>query len=164
MLTREAIESNLEPLGLTLPRSHPVPRGLYSAVRVDSGVAWTSALGPLAIDGSGTFAFRGEIGSDLTEQAGREAAALTALHLIASLDQKPGLNRVVRLLDLVAYVRANDEFERHPYVADGASEVLLAAFGDEVGSHARTVVGVLSLPFAVPFVAALRASLNEVMP
>lgn len=164
MLTRETIERNLEPLGLRLPRSHPEPRGLYSAVRVDADLAWTSALGPLSIDGSGTFAFRGEIGSDLTEQAGREAAAITALHLIASLDQTPGLSRVVRLLDLVAYVRANEEFERHPYVADGASEVLLAAFGDEVGSHARTVVGVRSLPFAVPFVASLRARLGDITP
>ena len=139
----------------------PEPRGLYRTVRVDLGVAWTSALGPLAIDGSGQFAYIGEVGTDLTEQAGREAASITALNLIAALAQTPGLDQVVRILDLVTYVRASDDFERHPYIADGASEVLLAAFGEEVGGHARTVIGVRSLPFAVPVVAALRARLRE---
>jgi enamine deaminase RidA (YjgF/YER057c/UK114 family) len=160
MLSRELIESNLQPLGLKLPSNPPAPLGLYKPVRVDGDIAWTSALGPLAIDGTG-FSHKGEIGTDLSEQDGRAAARVTALNLIAALDREPGLAAVLRILELVAYVRSAADFEGHPKVADGASEVILAAFGEEVGAHARTVVGVRSLPFALPFIASLRVRLGR---
>ncbi|HUP16814.1 MAG TPA: RidA family protein [Acidimicrobiia bacterium] len=159
-LTRQAVERNLAALGLRLPDLAPSSRGSYTVVRVDSDLAHTSALGPFELDGSGRFTHVGEVGTDLDEEPARAAAAVTALNLIAAVDQHPGMERVLRIIELIAYVRARSEFESHAAVADGASEVLLTAFGPEMGAHARTVIGVRSLPFGVPVVASMKVRLQ----
>lgn len=160
-LTRARIEENLKPLGLRLPQVAPGSRGSYAVVRVDSDFVHTSALGPFALDGSGGFTHVGEVGTDLDDEAARAAAAVIGVNLIAALDEVPGLERLLRVLELIAYVRARSDFENHATVVDGASEVLLTAFGPVIGAHARTVVGVRSLPFGLPVVASLKARLKE---
>ncbi len=160
-LSRAVVERRLEPFGLHLPRVLATPRGSYAVVRSDGDVAHTSALGPFALDGNGGFTHIGEVGTDLSEGAARAAAAVTAVHLIAAVDQTVGIAAVARILELIVYVRAHSRFENHATVADGASEVLLAAFGPIVGAHARTVVGVHTLPFGLPLVASMKLRLHR---
>lgn len=159
-LTRETIDMNLEVLGLYLPASAASPKGSYRVVRVDLGVAYTSALGPFSLDGSGGFTHVGQVGTDVDIEGGRTAASVTAVNLIAAVEESVGVASVAHVIELMVYVRARTGFEDHAFVADGASEVLHTAFGLELGAHVRTVVGVRTLPFGLPVVASMKVRLT----
>lgn len=94
---------------------------------------------------------RGKVGVDLTVEEGYDAARLAALSLLSALKEVTGdLERVQRVVKVFGMVNCSADFEEHPRVIDGASEVLLVAFGAERGQHARTAVGMHSLPFQIP--------------
>jgi enamine deaminase RidA (YjgF/YER057c/UK114 family) len=79
------------------------------------------------------------------EDANAQARA-AALNLIGAIDGAVGLDAVTALVHLRGYVRATPHFDAHPTVIDGASRLLLEVFGEECGAHARTAIGVASLP------------------
>ena len=142
MTTKAEAKTNLAAKGLELPANSPASAGIYKVVRHGAGFAQTSALGPFALDGSGDFSHVGEIGTDLTNPEAREAAVVTGLNLVAALDHEIGVESVQQIVEVVVYLRARDSFAEHALVADGVSSVLVAAFGPDIGAHARTVVGV----------------------
>lgn len=86
------------------------------------------------------------MGDDVTPAQAKEQAGIAALNLLGAVDAIVGLTAVTAVLHLRGYVRAVPDFDSQPGVIDGASELLLAAFGDHIGAHARTAIGVASLP------------------
>jgi enamine deaminase RidA (YjgF/YER057c/UK114 family) len=92
----------------------------------------------------------GKLGRDISVEDGQKAAELAALNLLARLKTACGgnLDRVVRCVKVVGFVNATPEFADHPKVINGASDLLVKVFG-EAGRHARSAVGMGSLPFGV---------------
>jgi enamine deaminase RidA (YjgF/YER057c/UK114 family) len=92
----------------------------------------------------------GKVGQDLTLEQGYEAARRTAIALLASLKSEIGdLGRVRRIVRVFGMVNAGPSFTDHPRVVNGASDLLVAVFGEERGKHARAAVGMASLPSGI---------------
>ena len=93
----------------------------------------------------------GVLGADLSRAQGYAAARLAALGLLAQIDAatEGDLSRVRRIVRLGVFIASTSDFEAHSEVADGASDLLVAVFGADVGKHARTSVGVAALPVGV---------------
>lgn len=92
----------------------------------------------------------GKVGRELTEEEGYDAARSCALFMLASLKQAIGdLDKVKGIVKLLGMVNASDDFGNHPEVINGASDLLVAVFGEK-GRHARSAVGMSSLPREIP--------------
>jgi enamine deaminase RidA (YjgF/YER057c/UK114 family) len=137
------IEARLADLGLVLP-SPPVP--------IANFVPWqregrTVYLAGQVNEWNGAVPFVGKLGREFDVAAGQEAARLCALNLLACLRLAcdGDLDRVRQCLRLGGFVNCVPEFEFAPAVVNGASDLIVAVFGD-AGRHARTAVGVASLP------------------
>lgn len=142
---KERPEDVLARLGIGLPAPFP-PAAAYTAVRVAGGVAYVSGHGPMR---EGKVAFPGKLGRDLDADEGYQSARLTCLNLLASLKAELGeLSRITGFLKLLVLVNATEDFEHQPMVADGASDLILELFGSEA-LHARSAIGVASLPFRI---------------
>lgn len=138
------IEQRLDSLGITL--SEPtLPKGIkiVLATRVNN-VMYLSGNGPIAPDGTRTV---GKVGTDLTVEQGYQAARLTAIRHLSVLKKELGdLNKVERIVKVLGMVNADASFTEHPSVINGYSELMVAVFGER-GMHARSAVGMASLPF-----------------
>ncbi|HEX3980639.1 MAG TPA: RidA family protein [Acidimicrobiales bacterium] len=136
------IRSRLTELGLVLHGPHP-PHHPLEAVVVHGGVARTSGQLP-RIDGELTCI--GTLGTTVSVDEGRDAAAVCALNGLAVLEAELGtLDRVARVLTVTGFVASAPDFHRQPDVVDGASAVLYDIFG-EAGRHTRSAIGVAALP------------------
>ncbi len=94
----------------------------------------------------GEIAVKGRVGAEVSFDDARRAAQVCILRALAAVRQTAGsLDRVAKLLRMTVYVQSADDFERHSEVADAASDILYALFG-EIGRHTRTSVGVYKLP------------------
>ena len=138
------VEAKLAELGLTLPEP-AAPVAAYVPVVVANGLAHVSGQVSMQ-DGA---LIRGRLGEDVSLTLGIEAARACGLMILAQLKAALGdLGRVERVVKLGAFVNSTADFTDHPKVANGASELMLAVFG-EAGRHARAAVGVPSLPLGV---------------
>jgi enamine deaminase RidA (YjgF/YER057c/UK114 family) len=138
------VEQRITELGIEL---HPpeLPPGLKIklAKRVDN-LVYLSGNGPISHDGERTV---GKVGTDLTVEQGYQAARLTAINHLSILKEEIGdLNKVVSIVKVLGMVNCNAAFENHPQVINGYSDLLLEVFGER-GSHARSAVGMGSLPW-----------------
>jgi enamine deaminase RidA (YjgF/YER057c/UK114 family) len=98
----------------------------------------------------GEFAYVGKLGRDLDVATGQESAQLVMLNLLASLKAEIGeLDRVRRVVKLLVLVNSDPEFAEQHLVANGASDLLVEVFGEEIGRHARSAVGMAALPFGI---------------
>lgn len=136
-----SIEAKLAELGLTLPEA---------AAPVAAYVPAVEAGGLLHISGQLPFKdgalMTGRLGEDRDEAYGTEAAQRCGLMLIAQMKKALGsLDRVERIVKLGAFVNSAGDFTGQPKVVNGASELMVAVFGD-AGRHARSAVGVPVLP------------------
>ncbi|MEP6870648.1 MAG: RidA family protein [Anaerolineaceae bacterium] len=137
-----SVEDRLKELGLTLPET-PTPAGNYVPAVRSGNMVYVSGHGPRQPDGLHVI---GKVGHDLTVGEGYAAARLTMLNGLASLKAEIGdLDRVTRIVKLFGMVNCTEDFERHPEVINGGSDLLNALFGDR-GKHARSAVGMQSLP------------------
>lgn len=135
-------EARLRTLGLALPPL-PAPVGRFVAARAEGGLLHLSGQGPVRPDG--TLA-TGLVGAGVTAEEARDHARLCALTLCAAMREALGsLDRVAGLVRLLGFVQAAPGFARHPFVLDGASDLFHHLWG-EAGRHARSAVGVASLP------------------
>jgi enamine deaminase RidA (YjgF/YER057c/UK114 family) len=138
------VEQRLDSLGITL--SEPtLPKGIkiVLATKVNN-VMYLSGNGPIAPDGTRTT---GKVGTDLTVEEGYQAARLTAIRHLSVLKKELGdLNKVERIIKVLGMVNANPSFTEQPKVINGYSELMVAVFGER-GMHARSAVGVASLPW-----------------
>ncbi len=139
-------ETRLAALGITLPAAPPPVANYVNAVRTGN-LVFLSGKGPAAVDGRLPA---GRVGVEFTVEEGYRFARSTGLALLAALRAELGsLDRVRRVVKVLGMVAAPPEFGDHPKVINGCSDLLVEVFG-EAGRHARSAVGVSSLPFATP--------------
>jgi enamine deaminase RidA (YjgF/YER057c/UK114 family) len=140
------IESRLKELGVTLP-SPPVPVASYVPFTISGNLVFISGQIPIA---EGAVKYIAKLGVDGGVEVGQAAAQLCAINVLAQLKAACGgdLDRVVQCLKLGVFVNATPDFTEQPQVANGASDLIAAVFGD-AGKHARAAVGVGSLPRGV---------------
>ena len=139
-----SIEAKLEQLGLTLPAA-AAPVAAYVPVVIADGLAFVSGQVSF-IDG---VLVKGRLGDDVSLEQGIAAAQGCGLMILAQLKAALGsLDRVERVVKLGAFVNCTADFTDQPKVANGASELMVAVFGD-AGRHARAAVGAPSLPLGV---------------
>ncbi|BBY16702.1 RidA family protein [Mycolicibacterium litorale] len=132
----------LAELGLELP-APPPPKGAYIPYRWCGDQLWVSGATARRPDAP---SLRGVVGADVTVGDAAEQARLAALNLLGAVEAAAGLGAVRGLVHLRGYVRGTTDFDAHPVVVDGASELLIEVFGADRGAHARTAIGVASLP------------------
>lgn len=139
--TPNRIEARLAELGLVLPEP-AAPVAAYVPVVVAGGLAHVSGQLPF-IDGA---LVTGRLGEDVSLERGIEAAQACGVMILAQLKAALGsLDRVERVVKLGGFVNSTADFTDQPKVANGASELMVAVFGD-AGRHARSAVGVPVLP------------------
>ena len=140
------VERKLEAMGLTLPGA-PAPVANYVRAVQVGDLVFLSGHGPTK---DGASAYRGKLGREISVAEGYEAAKLVMLNCLASLKEAIGdLDRVRRIVKLLAMVNSTPDFVRQPEVINGASDLLVALYGDR-GRHARSAVGMVALPFDIP--------------
>jgi enamine deaminase RidA (YjgF/YER057c/UK114 family) len=137
----QSVEARLAEAGLTLP---------VAAAPIAAYVPTVQVGNLLHISGQVSFrdgsVVTGRLGDDMDVEAGQDAAQLCGLMLLAQIKAALGdLDRVERVVKLGVFVTSTPDFTRQPEVANGASELMLLAFG-EAGRHARAAVGVPALP------------------
>lgn len=144
-LTGQTPEERLAALGITLPAA-PNPAANYvNAVR-SGNLLFLAGKGPTNPDG--TY-ITGKVGDDLTTQQGYDAARSVAINQIAVLKSELGdLRKVKRIVKVLGMVNATPDFTDHPKVTNGFSDMMVAVFGEK-GKHARSSVGMCSLPFDI---------------
>lgn len=137
------IDARLKELGITLPEP-PAPVASYVPYVVSGNLVFISGQVTLAEDG---LRYVGLVGKDLSLEDGQAAAKLCAINLLAQLKAacEGKLDRVKRCVKLGVFVNAAPGFGQQPEVANGASDLMLAVFGD-AGRHARAAMGAGSLP------------------
>ena len=140
------IEARLTELGIELPQAS-APVANYVPYTVCGALVVVS--GQVSVRG-GKAEFVGKLGAGISIADGQQAARLCALNIIAHLKNACGgdLDRVKRVLRLGGFVNCTPEFTEMPQVVNGASDLMVAVFGD-AGKHARAAVGVSSLPLGV---------------
>jgi enamine deaminase RidA (YjgF/YER057c/UK114 family) len=138
-------ETRLKALGIALP-TPPRPMATYAMAVRSGNLLFLSGHGPVR---DGRVASQGKVGRDITIEQGQEAARLTGLNLLASVrDALGSLDRVRRIVKVLGMVQCADDFTEHPKVINGFSDLMVEVFGD-AGRHARSAVGMGSLPFGI---------------
>ena len=152
------IESRLQELGITLPDS-PAPMANYVPVVRTGNLIYLSGVGPMAkSDGS---EYKGKLGDNISVDEGYDAARLTAVNLIARLKGYLGdLDRVTQIVKLLSMVNATPDFTEPPAVSNGCSDLMVEVFGDR-GRHARSAIGVATLPGGMPIEIELIAEISD---
>ena len=131
------VENKLRELGLTLP-APKVPVANYLGTKQSGDLLFVSGR---------VSQMRGEVGSELALEQGKVAARDAMLDLLAIIKNDIGdLDRIVSIEQVRGFVRSAPSFMEQPKVIDGASELLIALYG-EAGRHARTATGAAQLPF-----------------
>jgi len=149
------IAERLVELGVVLPEAFP-PAGNYLACVVDGDLVYVGGHGPI----DGNHIVRGKVGGDLSLDEGRQAARLTALSILATLQKELGdLDRVERIVKVFGMVNVASGFNQTPAVIDGCSDLLVEIFG-EAGRHTRSAVGLAELPFDIAVEIELTARLR----
>ncbi len=138
-------EEKLAQLGLTLPPT-PTPAGNYVPFKRDGTIAYLAGQGPRKADGS---LHTGKVGADVTVETAYEHAKLVGLQILASAKAAAGgdLSRV-EFLKVLGMVNGTPDFGDHPRVINGFSDLMVAVLGDR-GRHARSAVGMGSLPMGI---------------
>jgi enamine deaminase RidA (YjgF/YER057c/UK114 family) len=136
-------EAKLAEMGLSLIPPSNAPSKIMKAVRTGN-LIFLSGHGPTNAEGETT---RGKLGLDMTVEQGREAAKLTGIQLLSSLKAEIGdLKKVKKVVKVLGMVNSAPDFTQQPAVIHGFTDLMLDVFGEEVGKHARSAVGLASLP------------------
>jgi enamine deaminase RidA (YjgF/YER057c/UK114 family) len=138
-------EKNLQNLGIILPKPG-TPLYSYVSYTRTGNLIYLSGQGPRKADGS---FITGKLGRDLSIEEGAEAAKLTGINLIASLQSAVGdLSKVIRIVKVFGMVNCTENFFDQPKVINGFSDLMVAVFGEK-GKHARSAVGMYALPMNI---------------
>ncbi len=137
------IDARLADLGITVPVA-AAPAANYVPYVRSGAMLYISGQLPMA---DGKVTSTGKLGDGVAVEAGQDAAKLCALNIVAQAKAALGdLDRVVRVVKLVGFVNSTPDFTEQPKVINGASDFMVAVFGD-AGRHARSAVSAASLPF-----------------
>ena len=141
-----SFDARVAELQLELPEA-PKPGGTYNPIVQVDNLVYVSGHGPVLPDGT---MISGRVGDDLTEEQGRQAARVVGLAILSTLRaQLGGLDRIQRLVKVLGMVNASADFQKHPQVINGFSELMVEVFGEN-GRAARSAVGMGSLPGNIP--------------
>lgn len=136
-----SIDKRLEELGITLPPL-PTPAGNYVHAVRSGNLLFLAGKGPGKVSG--------KLGDDFSTEEGYDHARTVGLTLIAVMRAELGtLDRVARIVKVLGMVNATPDFAEHPKVINGCSDLFVEVFGDR-GKHARSAVGMGSLPSQIP--------------
>ncbi len=140
-------EARLRELNLVLPPA-PAPVGVYKPVLVVDKFLYVSGQGPMNNDGT---LFKGRVGADLNLEQGKMAARQVGLTMLSTIRTHFGdLDKIKRLVKVLGMVNSSPDFEHHPAVINGFSELMAEIFGEEMGIGVRSAVGMfLPLNIAV---------------
>jgi enamine deaminase RidA (YjgF/YER057c/UK114 family) len=140
-------EATLKAKNITLPAQSTPMANYVSAVRTGN-LLFLSGHGPVRTEGKPSA--RGKLGKDLSTEQGYKVAREVGLSLLASARTSLGsLDKVKRVVKVLGMVNAAPEFEDHPKVINGCSDLFVQVLGDK-GKHARSAVGMGSLPMGIP--------------
>lgn len=140
------VYEKLKELGLTLPKA-PAKGGVYSPCkRFGNNLIYVSGCGP-AINGPVV----GRVGENFDRDEAQIYARDAMLNVLAVVEAAVGdLNKVKQVVKILAFVNSTDDFYDQPYVANGASSLLVELFGEEAGAPSRSAIGVNVLPGNIP--------------
>jgi enamine deaminase RidA (YjgF/YER057c/UK114 family) len=143
-----SIEQRLEELGISLP-SGSAPAANYTNAVFTGNLLFISGKAPLPENGKLP---KGKLGREFSSEDGYRFARSAAIDLIAVMKAELGsLDRVVQIVEVQGFLNATDDFEDHPKVLNGCSDLLVQVFGSR-GIHARSVIGANSLRAGVPLI------------
>ncbi len=140
-----AVEGRLAAMGLTVHEVVP-PVAAYVPAVVSGRHVFTAGQLPFV---DGKLETTGKVGADVSVERAAELAATCALNALAAIKSVTPLDSVVRIVKMTCFVASAPDFTGQPTVANGASTLLLEAYG-EAGAHARSAVGVAVLPLDAP--------------
>jgi len=142
VLPKVDVDANLKSLNITLPTLKKPLANYVHTVRTGN-LVYTAGKGSSNPDGT---LYTGKLGDDLTIEQGKEAARLAGIRLLASLKAELGdLSKVKRIVKVLGMVNATPDFTEHSQVINGFSDLMVGVFGER-GKHARSAVGMSSLP------------------
>jgi len=138
------VEKRLKKLGVTLPEP-PKSVAKYLSWQFYQSLIFVSGQAPFL---DGAYRVVGKVGGDKTLEEGQYAARICALNILAVVKQacEGDLERVEKVVSVRGFVNAVPEFKEVPQVINGASELIIDVFGPEIGRHARTSIGCVTLP------------------
>jgi enamine deaminase RidA (YjgF/YER057c/UK114 family) len=140
-------EERLKKLGLKLPPA-PTPLGVYKPYLIDGKYLYLSGHGPVREDKT---LIVGRIGSELNMEEGKLAARQVGLTMLSTICTHIGSpDKIKRVIKVLGMVNCTPDFERHPYIINGCSELFAAIWGEENGIGVRSAVGFGSLPDNIP--------------
>ncbi len=140
-------EQRFSQLGLNLPPA-PTPLGVYKPCLVVGNFLYVSGHGTVKDDKSLII---GRIGKDISMEEGKLAARQVGLAILATIRANLGsLDKVKRVIKVLGMVNCVPEFEKHPYIINGCSELFAQVWGEEHGVGVRSAVGFGSLPDNIP--------------
>jgi enamine deaminase RidA (YjgF/YER057c/UK114 family) len=126
----------------------PKPKAIYKPCLVDGKNLWVSGHVPVRDDGT---RIRGKVGQDMDADEARKIARYVGLCILSSVRTHLGsLDKVKRVIKVLGMVNATPDFEQHPYVINGCSELFAEIWGEENGVGVRSAVGMGSLPDGIP--------------
>lgn len=144
--THKNPETRIKELGINLRTPGAPTANFLGAVRVGNMV-YLSGHGPLKADGEYMI---GKVGSEFNLEQAQEAARLTGISLLEALKAEVGsLNNVKRIVKVLGMVNAVPSFDQHSQVINGFSDLMVEVFGEN-GKHARSAIGLGSLPRNIP--------------
>ncbi len=141
------IEQKLKDMGIELPNA-PAPIANYVRAVKAGNLLFVSGHGPSR---DNVMAYTGKVGDTVSIEDAYQAARLTMINMLASTKEALGdLDRVTNIVKLLGMVNAVPDFGDQPKVINGASDLLVELWGPEIGKHARSAVGMGSLPNQIP--------------
>ena len=142
-MPNKSVEEKLKELGYQLP-TLPASKGIYKRCLMDGKNLYVSGHISVNTDGS---SITGKLGKDLNEEQGKAAARQCGLAILSSLKAELGdLQKIKRVMKVLGMVNATPEYEKHPIVINGCSELFVELWGDDNGKGVRSAVGMGSLP------------------
>ena len=140
-------ESRLKELNITLPQPTTPLANYVGAVRVGN-LLFVSGHGPLR---GGQATARGKLGRDLSVEQGYQVAREVGLSLLTTVRASIGsLDKVKRIVKVLGMVASAEGFGDQPKVINGFSDLMVEVFGEAIGKHARSAVGMAELPMGIP--------------
>ena len=141
-------EATLKAKNITLPTQSTPMANYVSAVR-SGNLLFLSGHGPVRTEGKPSA--RGKLGKDLSAEQGYAVAREVGLSLLATARTNLGsLDKVKRVVKVLGMVNSAEGFQEQPKVINGFSDLMVEVFGESIGKHARSAVGMAELPMGIP--------------
>lgn len=140
-------DQRFEQLGLSIPPA-PSPLGVYKPCLIDGKYLYISGHGPVRNDKTLII---GRVGKDLNMEEGKLAARQVGLTILSTIKNNlESFDKIKRVIKVLGMVNCTPDFEKHPYIINGCSELFAAVWGEENGIGVRSAVGMGSLPDNIP--------------